>query len=60
MELVARVIVECEDEDIARWAEQDGVDIEEVKGDIKTEVIEAINALRKKTSAYVDFIEWEA
>ena len=59
MELVMRVLVEAEDEDIARWAEAEEAEITEIENDIKESVEKAVPCVTAKVNAKASFIEWE-
>jgi len=59
MELVMRVLIEADDDDIAQWAKQDGVDVDEVVKILKRDAEDACSIARRQVSTTFDFIEWE-
>ncbi len=59
MELVMRVLVELDDEDIVRWAEEEEAEIAEIENDIKEAAEEAVPHITDKVNAKASFIEWE-
>jgi len=59
MELVMRVLVEADDDDIAQWAKQDGVDFEIVVDELREEAEKACKKVGRNLATSFEFIEWE-